>query len=321
MKQILRKIAYQTGLMKPLNKFVREPFRNTKQLILDGGHVGREKTARGLEQMIEAAKRLRPLAEVDDTYGAKVKFLSGERYWYQTIFCFYTLQANTPFKITPIVYDDGTFNDKTRDYIKRVVPWVKFVGLETTSSLLESELPASRFPVLRARREEYPHLKKLIDLHIGEKCWSLVLDSDMIFFREPKEVIQWFLQPNFIYLQDIVTNYGYPTGFLERLVGYEMPAKINVGLYGIESSSIDWDKVEHWCQAQLTNYGPSYLQEQGLTAMLFAGQDSVVLPAEDYIVLPNKREGRQPKAVLHHYVAHSKQYYFQKSWKNLGIIE
>lgn len=318
MKQILRKIATQTGLVKPLNKFVREPFRNTKQLILDGGHVGRENTARGLEQMVEAAKQLEPLDENADLHRAQVKFLSGKKYWYQTIFCFHSLQANTPFKITPIIYDDGTFDEESRAYIKRVVPWVRFVGVKTISSLLDTELPSSRFPTLRARREEYPHLKKLIDLHIGESSWSLVLDSDMIFFREPKKIMQWFQSPGLVYMEDIVTNYGYPSEFLEQLVGCEMPAKVNVGLYGLKSASIDWDKVELWCHAQLSNYGPSYLQEQGLTAMLFAGQDSVVLPAKDYVVLPNNKEGRHPTAVLHHYVAHSKKYYFQQSWKLAG---
>lgn len=315
MKQKLRHIANQTGLVRPLNKFVREPLRMLKQLMLDGGPAGRKNTARGLEQMIEAAKHLEPLVESADLYGAEIKFLSGKKYWYQTIFCFYTLQTNTPFRITPVIYDDGTFDDETTEYVKRVVPWARIVGIETISALLETHLPASRFPILRARREEYPHLRKLIDLHIGEQDWSLVFDSDMIFFREASEVIQWFQNPSLLYMEDIVTNYGYPPEFLEQLVGCEMPAKVNVGLYGIESSSIDWDKVELWCDAQLSSFGPSYLQEQGLTAMLFAGHEAVVLPSKDYVVLPDEKEGRQPTAVLHHYVAHSKKHYFQQSWK------
>jgi hypothetical protein len=315
MLQRIKQFSRQAGLVTPINKFIREPYRNLKELVLDGGPIGRENTARGLEQMIEAAKFLEPLAEKADPYGAKVKFLSGKKYWYQTIFCFHSLQANTPYKITPIIYDDGSFDDETRNYIRRVVPWVKFVGEDVIASLLESHLPASRFPVLRARREGFAHFRKLIDLHIGETDWSLVLDSDMIFFREPTEVSQWFQEPSLIYIEDVVTNYGYPPEFLAELVGSEVPEKINVGLYGLDSYAIDWDKIESWCKAQLEKYGPAYLQEQGLTAMMYAGRDSVVLPAEDYIVLPNHREGMNPRAILHHYVAYSKKYYFQRSWK------
>jgi hypothetical protein len=49
--------------------------------------------------------------------------------------------------------------------------------------------------------------------------------------------------------------------------------------------------------------------------MMFAGQPNVLLPEEDYLVMPSEAECRVPNAVLHHYVAGSKRGYFRHSWR------
>jgi hypothetical protein len=54
--------------------------------------------------------------------------------------------------------------------------------------------------------------------------------------------------------------------------------------------------------------------------MLIANQPRVVLPAEDYVVLPSVDEGRRPAAALHHYVAHSKRSYFQHGWRSVVAL-
>src|SRR5262249_15894655 len=80
---------------------------------------------------------------------------------------------------------------------------------------------------------------------------------------------------------------------------------------------IDWTQVETWCARQLADFGPSYLQEQGLTAMLAAGRSVQVLPEADYVLMPAVREGRAQRAVMHHYVNHSKRSYFQYGWRTI----
>jgi hypothetical protein len=88
-----------------------------------------------------------------------------------------------------------------------------------------------------------------------------------------------------------------------------------VGITGLASDSLDWDRLESWCRELTAAEGTSYYLEQALIAMLVAGQPSAVAPAADYIVLPDEAECRNPRAVLHHYVAGSKRWYFRETWR------
>jgi hypothetical protein len=114
-----------------------------------------------------------------------------------------------------------------------------------------------------------------------------------------------------------VTAYGYSAQLLRELVGGEVPERVNVGICGLRSDTIEWDRVEYWCREMLEREGTHYFQEQALTAMLLTGQNCLRLEPPDYVVLPNLAEGRKPKAALHHYVASSKRSYFQYGWRKV----
>ncbi|NBB23593.1 glycosyl transferase [Porphyrobacter sp. SLTP] len=294
-----------------------KPVGAIKQSIREGGPVEQRRTRAGQIAMRNAAMRLPTLSLPPEGPPAEISFLSGPRFWYQTLFCFYSLQLQTPFKITPIVYDDGGMDVVTKSRLLQVVPWMQFEDAPDTEARLDELLPASHYPTLRARRRTYPHLRKLTDIHIGSNKCRLVADSDMLFFRPPDDVIDWFTDPQLLYMQDVETAYGYPIGYLNELAGANVPEPVNVGLYGLTGANIDWGRVEYWCRRQLDDYGPSYLQEQALTAMLFASEPAKVLSRVDYVVMPDALEGERPRAVLHHYVDVSKQYYFRYGWRQI----
>ena len=268
--------------------------------------------------MMEATARLPPLPTPSPPRGLQASFLSGREYWHQTLFCFYSLQLRVSELITPIIFDDGTMSSGALSLIARAVPWAKFVSLTEIEARLERALPTHRFPTLRARRLVYPHLRKLTDLHAEVSGWSLVLDSDMLFFRRPDALMSWLAAPATpIYIQDAADAYGYSPSLMREFAGSSVPDAVNVGLYGIRSDSIDWERLEFWCRTQIEREGPHYLQEQALTALLLAGTGARPLPRSDYVVMPNLSEGRAPHAVLHHYVAHSKRAYYQYGWRHI----
>ena len=104
---------------------------------------------------------------------------------------------------------------------------------------------------------------------------------------------------------------------MEQLTGNVLKSNLNVGAAGLLSDGIDWDKVEYWIKALEQRYGSSYLLEQALSAMLVAGQQPIVAAAEDYTVMPDKQEALHPAAVMHHYVAGSKEWYYKYAWKTI----
>jgi hypothetical protein len=268
--------------------------------------------------MIDAAGTLEPLVNPPDGMPLEVNFLSGANYWYQTLFCIYSLASHAEACVVPTIFDDGTLTPHSIEAILRVVPWARFERHDEIETRLDAVLPANRFPRLRARRLEYPHLRKLCDTHAGRQGWRAVLDSDMLFFGRPTLLIEWLGRPcQPCHLIDPVRAYGYSPELMFELCGKGEPDRVNVGVCGLLSESIDWDRLEYWCGATIDREGPNYLQEQALTALLLSGQACLRLPEADYRVMPSLSEGAHPTAVLHHYVAHSKRSYFQYGWRRV----
>jgi hypothetical protein len=306
------------GLGRLAYKMYHEPIGKIRTSLREGGPIEQRRTSAGHKAMRAAAAALPEMPEPPAGPRADIAFLSGARFWDQTLFCIVSLQLVCPFRIDPVVFDDGTLDASVQAIMRRVVPWIRFVPSAEIERRLEAHLPARAFPALRAHRLVYPHLRKLTDIHVGADSFTLVADSDMLFFHEPAELIAWFGHPQPLYMQDVETAYGYPQGYLDALAGGKVPQPVNVGLYAIDSSTIDWARVEYWCASQLRDHGPHYLQEQALTAMLFTNLEAQALPRERYIVMPDDAEGLNPTAALHHYVALSKKSYFRHGWRRVA---
>jgi hypothetical protein len=140
----------------------------------------------------------------------------------------------------------------------------------------------------------------------------------MLFFKKPKQIMNWLQHPNeLLFMKDIEESYGYSQTLMKELTGAsEIPDKLNVGVAGIPSSKIDWEKLERWTGEMLKREGSSYLQEQALTAMIAANESYIFLDEQAYKVMPSIQGNTIPET-LHHYVADSKYDCFVKGWKKI----
>jgi hypothetical protein len=244
-------------------------------------------------------------------------FLTGRKFWDQTCLCAYSFAQHSPIPIRPIIYDDGSLTKFHRKTIQRIFPTAQFFSKLELDDRIHTHLPTSKFPYLNERRQNYPNIRKLTDIHIGSTGWKLVLDSDMLFFRTPNTLLNWLQNPQQpCHMVDVETSYGYPDEFMQALAGAPIADRINVGICGLQSEAIDWEQLEYWCKTMIETYGTHYYQEQALIAMLMAGKSCMIASEQDYIVMPDRIEVTQPKAILHHYVADSKPWYFRYGWKH-----
>jgi hypothetical protein len=314
--KILRGVSKSLNLGPALLRYYHTPIGRLRQSIAEGGPWEQRRTEQGQLEMIAAAQALSPLAAREEQDTVEIAFLSGERFWWQTLFCVVSLHTHSPARITPVVYDDGTLNDATWSAFSRVVPWARLVAAPQIEAALDTHLPFGRFPALRSRRLSYPHLRKLTDIHAGRSGWLAVLDSDMLVFRRPKALLDWLAAPDRpCCLVEGISAYGYSPPLMRELAGGEPPARVNVGVCGLRSDAIDWDRLEYWCREMLEREGTHYFQEQALTAMLLTGHECHRFGPPDYVVLPSLAEGCRPTAALHHYVSSSKRSYFQHGWR------
>jgi hypothetical protein len=217
-----------------------------------------------------------------------------------------------------VVYDDGSLTGEFRAPLARLFPSTRFVDRSETLTRLDHHLPSTRFPALRERWLNYPNIRKLIDPHLGSARWKLVLDSDLLFFRRPDFLLQWLDAPaQPLHAVDCETSYGYSRPLMNELAGVPVADLVNVGLTGLDSTALDWERLEHWCRTLIDREKTSYYLEQALIAMLVAGRSCAIAPAADFVTLPEPPEAQACRAVMHHYVAQSKRWYFQRNWRHV----
>ncbi|MDF1658878.1 MAG: hypothetical protein P1U58_14780 [Verrucomicrobiales bacterium] len=255
----------------------------------------------------------------------EVWFLTGERFWFQTAYCAWTLSQHSRREVILNLVDDGTLSSEYQEKLRNLFPKGSFLSSSSVEKRLESQLPRHAFPVLRQRCDDYVNIRKLVDVHLGSRGWKLVLDSDMLFFSTPEALINWWDQSvitgeesTILLMRDCEESYGYSREAMSALTGKEIPRLLNVGVCGLKSEDIDWVELESWCATLSTKEGTSYFLEQALVAMMASRRPHTVLPHEDYVTFPTELETRRGSGVLQHYVADSKPWYFEHAWKIAG---
>jgi hypothetical protein len=294
-----------------VNFFYRHPKAIIKKYKRFGGYFNFREIARFSKKMELRSMDLPPVPS--DAEGLSVYFLTGQKYFYQTLFCIQSLVKQSNEKFRFILVDDGSFDRKLTDRIEAQLPGAVIVTQSMIDHNLGNMLPEDRFPYLRHKREKYPHIRKLTDIHtLPGSPWKLVLDSDMLFWNEPKAIIKWLKHPDRpLHMVDCAESYGYSTGLMEELCGARIRPLINVGAIGLRSGNINWEKIERCVKVLEEKEGKTYYLEQALSAIIIGDADSVILNAGEYIVNPS----RESMGILHHYVDLSKEIYFKNAWQ------
>ncbi len=292
------------------------PVGRVREIIASGGPLEVRRTEKGRRAMEEAASSLPLLQTLNGDAPLELHLLTGQRFWYQTAFCLWTFARHSGRALHPVIYDDGTIAEKHAAPLMRLFPATRIVPQQETVSRLDTHLPALRYPVLRERWLNYPNIRKLTDVHAGQSGWRLVVDSDLLFFRRPTFIIDWLDNPTKpLRAVDCETSYGYSHKLMSDLAAAPLADLVNVGLAGLDSATLDWEKIEYWCRTLIESEGTHYFLEQALFALLVAGRDCAVAPAADYVTRPVVPEARDCRAVMHHYVANSKRWYFRHCWR------
>jgi hypothetical protein len=261
-----------------------------------------------------AARKLPRLPRREGGSVLPVYFMSGQEHWAMTAFCAFSLAVSSKTNFLPVIMNDGSLDVEKGEELRRILPGVRFLDSGECSERVHANLDERRFPALHSMRHELPLMRKLMDLHAGQKGWKLFLDSDILFFGEPKWMAEWLRAPfQPVFMRDFQNSYGYPLPVLEEILGQSMPEMVNTGLCGLCSEAIDWEQLEQWAAKLRAAAGINHFSEQCLTAMLLRRIGGVAAP-RDYLIWPSAEESKQPSAVMHHYVAESRAWYHIFGW-------
>lgn len=314
----LRNAARALGAGKALRHLWHTPKAKLRQCIKEGGPLEQRRMANGRAEMKASAETLPPIRfpREGEREPQEIHLLTGRDYWFQSAYFLASLAHQCSIPLRAIIHSDGNFDDKLIDKIHRFHPQARIVPEKETEEAIEVTLPRDRFPVVRSQRDKFVTFRKITDVHIRGGGWKLFLDSDMLSFREPKQMLHWLCKPeNPLVMRERQDSYGWSSELLSPLANGPLPRGLNVGFLGLRSDQIDWEKMEFQLRRLIETGGPKYYIDQALAALMATERKFEFTDPRGYIVMPNRREAEQRAAAIYHYVDHSKRWYFTDHWR------
>jgi hypothetical protein len=250
----------------------------------------------------------------------EVSYLTGERYWHQTIFCAYSLAQQLGGKVVINIYSDGTFNSSHSALYHKILPGINIIDSATMGGQIEQLLPERDFPTLRQLREQYPFFRKLVDMRLNNR-YVVQLDSDMLFFAYPQELVNAYNTGNYYFMQDTIpaSYYVLPENEMNEELNLSIKEKINSGILAYNSADINWNFVEettkHLLERVPTVHPPRF--EQTINAIIISKLNGQPLPPHYRIFYDSKGNYSDNNDVVRHYIFRSKLKYFGLEWRKI----
>jgi hypothetical protein len=295
---------------------VFRPFWFCTRFFRHDGFVGGLRARREGTKMREAVGFLPPLPAAAPGPSYHAHYLTGAGFFGLSGFAAYSLEHHTDGRVAPVFHSDGRLDALTVARLQRALPTATFVGEEEQRDLVARHLPVERFPALNRAWGEFTLIRKLLSVHLGRQGWNVFIDSDTLFWRSPGFLLDWYQRPSEAFcLQDNATVYGYEASTLERLAGRPLPPKVNTGLVGILSESIDWSFLEYCTRELIAAPGMRHFMEQALTAVLFARQPFRYAPPADYFIPVRVEQCLEREGVFQHYAGDARPWLYRRAWR------
>lgn len=255
--------------------------------------LGRNVFARGAVSL-----HRRSAGQIEDP---TVHMLVSSRTWDAGLLAAVSWEYHTGRRWRFFIHEDGTVEEEARKRIRRVLPDVRLVPRDESDKKLRTVL--RDHPHCLAQRNRHNLFLKFSDFAAfapGKRL--IVLDSDVIFFRPPTEILEWVDRGNDTchYNEDTKEKFCIPRPYLEEALGIPMWPRFNSGLVLLPKAAVDWGLAEKLLSTfEHTAHHPQFF-EQTLYALMGSawGRGGMLPPTYEI----SWGYFRRRKAVCRHYV-------------------
>jgi hypothetical protein len=229
----------------------------------------------------------------------EIHVLTSQQDWLNLIWALKSFYAASGRKYELCIHDDGSLEPSSREQLQKHFPDARLIDREAAD---REVLPAlENFPRCRAFRETNHLSPKLFDFrHFLRADRMLLLDSDVLFFENPAELLRRIEDPTYLRNSvnaDIQSGYTVdPVAAGERF-GMTIPERFNSGLGVIHGDSLRLEWIEEFLDFPGI-LGHFWRIEQTLFALCSARFGVELLPDEYRVSLARGVEG----CVAKHYV-------------------
>jgi hypothetical protein len=173
--------------------------------------------------------------------------LVGARTWLMALWAARSYQWSTSNLWHFVFQDDGTLTQRQMEGLKNLFP--RCVVLPRPSADMKMERLLEKWPYcLKARQKHIMFMKMFDPLFYSEADRFILLDSDIIFFNKPHEILDWSVgeNPRFLFNPDVKDSYSIPVSELESYFSGKILKHANAGLALIPRAGVNLDMVEEY---------------------------------------------------------------------------
>jgi len=240
----------------------------------------------------------RPADQADDV---SVHMLVSSRTWDAGLLAAVSLESSSGRSWPFVFHDDGTLDERVVERILQRFPDARVVRRAEADEKARNFLAGH--PKCLEHRAKHNLFLKFFDFATwGSEDRFIVLDSDVIFFRRPPEIMDWLESGSldYRYNEDTKEKYCIPREHLERGLGISMWPRFNSGLVLVPRRAINLDLAEELlAKFESTAHHPQFFEQTLYGLMGSAWGRGGALPSTYEI---NWGYFRRRGAVCRHYV-------------------
>jgi hypothetical protein len=146
------------------------------------------------------------------------------------------------------IHDDGTLKEEARFHFRRHFPESRLISRAEADAVVFPSLVA--YPLCAELRRRNTLCLKLFDFrHYLRSERMLLLDSDILFFSEPRELLLRIEDPGYwknTVNEDLASAYTVDAETVKRTLGFDLQPRFNSGLGLIHNASLNLDWIERF---------------------------------------------------------------------------
>jgi len=249
-----------------------------------------------------------------------VHILTGKEDWQLAAWMLASLFQFTEMVWPVVIHDDGTLPEDGRAMLQSLFRNCRFIRRAEADDAMAKRLRP--YPMCLQYRSSHPLGLKIFDMaHFSESDRYIVLDSDVLFFKQPRELMDWSRGPDPCscwFNEDVGEASLISAQDAEDDLDVVLWPRVNSGLCLIYRPAIDFDFCDQALAVTSILRGKVWRVEQTLFALCASRHDCGGLLPRTYEVSLGKKAS--PNAISRHYVGAVRQRFFGEGLKRLRPV-
>jgi len=245
-----------------------------------------------------------------------IHILTSRRDWLGALWSVRTFLEFMDESLPVFFHDDGTLTSSIADQLRISLPGATVVFAR------EAEVEIARrlrdFPLCAAARHRHVMTHKLLDVALlAPSPRYIMLDSDLLFFRNPGEVVQWIKQGERVNLWNSDEGNHCNLTVEEARVrhGVSLFEGMNAGFGCVWRECVDFRLLEDYFSHESVWSHPHRVEQTAYA--LLSGRFGARLLPRTYLVDSNRAVGLPTGLVMKHYVGKIRDLFFSEGIKHL----